>query len=143
MKKIEEEKAATLWDCGSPLYDSYEIASLGHVLERHMMALPLFSGSNSAISPFTSSSDSGHAVKNEGLDEAGSVPNSEAGSHLKRRILEVEMKETAKKLRSWLFRVRCSVGLCKKKHAKLRLPAESEGLIAIHHKGLQTAHGRT
>ena len=25
---------------GSPLYDSYEIASLGHVIDRHSLALP-------------------------------------------------------------------------------------------------------
>jgi hypothetical protein len=29
-----------IWDCGSPLYDSFELASLSNSLERHLMALP-------------------------------------------------------------------------------------------------------
>ncbi|KAK8921168.1 hypothetical protein KSP39_PZI019932 [Platanthera zijinensis] len=29
-----------VWDCGSPLYDSFELASLCHVLDRHIMKLP-------------------------------------------------------------------------------------------------------
>lgn len=29
-----------LWDCGSPLYDSYELVSLTHIIERHFMSLP-------------------------------------------------------------------------------------------------------
>lgn len=34
-----------VWDCGSPLYDSYELAALNHLLERHMMVLPPSCGS--------------------------------------------------------------------------------------------------
>ncbi|ONI07367.1 hypothetical protein PRUPE_5G115500 [Prunus persica] len=44
-EKEEEEEAASaakIWDCGSPLYDSYELASVGHILERHTMAFPFF-----------------------------------------------------------------------------------------------------
>ncbi|XP_062185591.1 uncharacterized protein LOC133889137 [Phragmites australis] len=36
----EEELMSATWDCGSPLYDSFELASLHHVLENHMMVLP-------------------------------------------------------------------------------------------------------
>lgn len=36
----EQKESDCIWDCGSPLYDSYELASFGHVLERHTMALP-------------------------------------------------------------------------------------------------------
>ncbi|CAA7062508.1 unnamed protein product [Microthlaspi erraticum] len=32
-----------LWDCGSPLYDSYELVSLTHIIERHFMSLPYLS----------------------------------------------------------------------------------------------------
>ncbi|KAK8958700.1 hypothetical protein KSP40_PGU003333 [Platanthera guangdongensis] len=31
---------ASVWDCGSPLYDSYELVSFCHVLDCHMMTLP-------------------------------------------------------------------------------------------------------
>uniref|UniRef100_A0A7C8YNH5 Uncharacterized protein n=1 Tax=Opuntia streptacantha TaxID=393608 RepID=A0A7C8YNH5_OPUST len=37
----ESEKVMNkVWDCGSPLYDSYELATLTHLIERHLMALP-------------------------------------------------------------------------------------------------------
>ncbi|KAG5222253.1 4-hydroxy-tetrahydrodipicolinate reductase [Salix suchowensis] len=45
-KRKAEQPAVDAWDCGSPLYDSYEIASLGHVIDRHSLALPFPSGSN-------------------------------------------------------------------------------------------------
>lgn len=44
-KEEDDEDATKMWDCGSPLYDSYELASLGHVLDRHTMALPAVGGS--------------------------------------------------------------------------------------------------
>ncbi|KAG6502508.1 hypothetical protein ZIOFF_034789 [Zingiber officinale] len=31
---------ARVWDCGSPLYDSSELASLLHIIDRHTMTLP-------------------------------------------------------------------------------------------------------
>ncbi|KMT20349.1 hypothetical protein BVRB_1g003480 [Beta vulgaris subsp. vulgaris] len=34
-----------IWDCGSPLYDSYELASLSHLIERHLMIIPSLGGS--------------------------------------------------------------------------------------------------
>ncbi|KAJ6946111.1 hypothetical protein NC651_001013 [Populus alba x Populus x berolinensis] len=38
-KRKEEQAAINVWDCGSPLYDSCEIASLGHLIDRHSLAL--------------------------------------------------------------------------------------------------------
>ncbi|KAG5228268.1 hypothetical protein IMY05_016G0078500 [Salix suchowensis] len=38
-KGKKEQAAINVWDCGSPLYDSYEIASLGHLIDRHSLAL--------------------------------------------------------------------------------------------------------
>lgn len=35
-----KEGATRVWDCGSPLYDSSELASLSHIIDRHTMALP-------------------------------------------------------------------------------------------------------
>ncbi|KAH0460103.1 hypothetical protein IEQ34_010766 [Dendrobium chrysotoxum] len=29
-----------MWDCGSPLYDSFELSSLFHIIDKHMMKLP-------------------------------------------------------------------------------------------------------
>ncbi|KAL2234666.1 UNVERIFIED_CONTAM: hypothetical protein Sindi_1198800 [Sesamum indicum] len=38
----EEERQGVpeVWDCGSPLYDAYELVSVANVIERHTMALP-------------------------------------------------------------------------------------------------------
>lgn len=36
----EDGEANGLWDCGSPLYDSFELASLYHLLDRKLMELP-------------------------------------------------------------------------------------------------------
>ncbi|KAL0428767.1 UNVERIFIED_CONTAM: hypothetical protein Sradi_0502700 [Sesamum radiatum] len=51
MKSIQEshdEKGINVWDCGSPLYDSYELVAVSHVVERHLMVLPYLSGSRNA-----------------------------------------------------------------------------------------------
>lgn len=39
-ERESEKVMIKVWDCGSPLYDSYELAALTHLIERHMMALP-------------------------------------------------------------------------------------------------------
>ncbi|XP_047167935.1 uncharacterized protein LOC124836776 [Vigna umbellata] len=45
----EEEKTMAIWDCGSPLYDSYELVSLDHIIDRHLMAFPSSNGSSKHI----------------------------------------------------------------------------------------------
>ncbi|KAI3422983.1 zinc_ribbon_12 domain-containing protein [Psidium guajava] len=65
--KLEEEEGEpeNVWDCGSPLYDSYELASLGHLLDRNTMALSE-SSPESELSPSTVNTDgSGSAMKAE------------------------------------------------------------------------------
>ncbi|EOA26166.1 hypothetical protein CARUB_v10019604mg [Capsella rubella] len=41
---VAEDDDRILWDCGSPLYDSYELVSLTHIIERHFMSLPSLAG---------------------------------------------------------------------------------------------------
>lgn len=121
MKKREEEEEEVniIWDCGSPLYDSYEIASLGHLLERHMMALP-FSGSSSrfTIPPTTSSSNKCYTIKKEGLHEVGSHTKIVGIIKLWKRKMSAQRKENPKKLRIGFQGICRSVGLCKKKYKK-------------------------
>ncbi|PON42229.1 hypothetical protein PanWU01x14_283450 [Parasponia andersonii] len=45
-KGEKEENNLAIWDCGSPLYDSYELVSLSHLIERHLMVLPSIGGSS-------------------------------------------------------------------------------------------------
>ncbi|CAL0315359.1 unnamed protein product [Lupinus luteus] len=52
-KEFEYERdhvgAFSIWDCGSPLYDSHELVSLSHMVERHMMVWPYLGGSKEII----------------------------------------------------------------------------------------------
>ncbi|KAM5555588.1 hypothetical protein ABKV19_023486 [Rosa sericea] len=57
--KGDHEAALAIWDCGSPLYDSYELASVSHLIERHLMAFPSLGGSSKRfIAKFSHSSSS-------------------------------------------------------------------------------------
>lgn len=53
----EEYEALAIWDCGSPLYDSHELVSLSHLIERHLMALPSLGRSRRFISHFSHPSE--------------------------------------------------------------------------------------
>ncbi|XXG42276.1 hypothetical protein AAC387_Pa01g2595 [Persea americana] len=46
----EDDEANALWDCGSPLYDSFELTSLYNLLDRKLMALPFPGGTSSSRS---------------------------------------------------------------------------------------------
>ncbi|KAF9687894.1 hypothetical protein SADUNF_Sadunf02G0140700 [Salix dunnii] len=50
----EEEEALAIWDLGSSLYDSHELVSLTHLVERHLMTLPSLGGSKRLSSKKTS-----------------------------------------------------------------------------------------
>ncbi|KAK4728845.1 hypothetical protein R3W88_021833 [Solanum pinnatisectum] len=39
--KASSSTSSIIWDCGSPLYDSYELVSLVHLIERNTMILPV------------------------------------------------------------------------------------------------------
>ncbi|KAL9234529.1 hypothetical protein vseg_009390 [Gypsophila vaccaria] len=39
-----DDKSLRVWDCGSPLYDSYELACVSHLIERHLMKHPYLVG---------------------------------------------------------------------------------------------------
>ncbi|CAA2951659.1 uncharacterized protein LOC111410948 [Olea europaea var. sylvestris] len=53
----EKERTLKVWDCGSPLYDSYELVSVSHVIERHFMVFPYLTKSRNVkkSSPVSSS----------------------------------------------------------------------------------------
>jgi hypothetical protein len=42
-----------IWDCGSPLYDSCELVTFSHIIERHMMECPYLGGSKQIITNFS------------------------------------------------------------------------------------------
>ncbi|CAI0546455.1 unnamed protein product [Linum tenue] len=61
----EESAAATaaMWDLGSPLFDSHEVVSVSHLIDRHLMALPssLGDGGSKQLSRKFSSATSGRS----------------------------------------------------------------------------------
>lgn len=42
----DEGVEVSIWDCGSPLYDTFELVSFSHLLDRHVMTLPFTHGSS-------------------------------------------------------------------------------------------------
>lgn len=38
---VDQISSSIIWDCGSPLYDSYELVSLLNLIERNTMILPV------------------------------------------------------------------------------------------------------
>ncbi|PKI51587.1 hypothetical protein CRG98_028011 [Punica granatum] len=48
-RPVDHQGGCRVWDCGSPLYDSYELAAVNHLLERHMMILPPSCGSRRIV----------------------------------------------------------------------------------------------
>ncbi|WCJ22384.1 hypothetical protein M5689_004479 [Euphorbia peplus] len=43
-KNVKEDKILSVWDLGSPLYDSYELVTLSHIIDRHLMIFPFYTG---------------------------------------------------------------------------------------------------
>ncbi|CAN0825174.1 hypothetical protein LINGRAHAP2_LOCUS332 [Linum grandiflorum] len=39
-RREEEKSTGKWWDLGSQLYDSHELVSINHLIERHLLALP-------------------------------------------------------------------------------------------------------
>ncbi|KAL2233813.1 uncharacterized protein LOC105174412 [Sesamum indicum] len=98
MKRIQEshdEKAINVWDCGSPLYDSYELVAVSHVVERHLMVLPYLSGSrNAATNELSHSDDQKPARDGEATTATSSAGKSSVLSFLRwnKRKLDGESK---------------------------------------------------
>ncbi|KAL0714966.1 hypothetical protein Bca4012_021945 [Brassica carinata] len=62
MKMVDDDHnydRRILWDCGSPLYDSYELVSLTHIIERHFMYIPSLSSSARKVCSSRTPSDLG------------------------------------------------------------------------------------
>lgn len=72
----EEEESTKIWDSGSPLYDSYELVSLGHVIDRHIMELPSLSGSRGLTNQSSSRSSNLISSKQGGASGFGMAKGS-------------------------------------------------------------------
>ncbi|KAI7994859.1 hypothetical protein LOK49_LG11G02784 [Camellia lanceoleosa] len=118
MKEEKEENALVIWDCGSPLYDSYELASLSHLIDRHMMALPSPGGSirhdvqsRPHSGTITTTTTTTTTMKMMNFHEVGMLTKYAEGKMWKRKMMITRgRKEKQNKLKSGFYRI-CS-GLC-------------------------------
>ncbi|KAK2650111.1 hypothetical protein Ddye_017600 [Dipteronia dyeriana] len=81
IEEIEEIEEVAIWDCGSPLYDSYELVSLSHVIERHLLTLPTLGGSKTYLAtnfyyPYDDPSNVGSAGLSSSSSSSSSSPSS-------------------------------------------------------------------
>jgi len=113
-KENEEEEGGdrdlAIWDCGSPLYDSHELVSLSHIIDRHLMAVPHVGGSkrliprfhraNNVVTPMVSNPSRGNS---KGSAMVVSVKEFDARKKRKKRKVTIGgWKET----KTWLSAVR-------------------------------------
>ncbi|EOX95768.1 hypothetical protein QQP08_001460 [Theobroma cacao] len=78
MKRLSETKeenedaaAFAVWDCGSPLYDSYELVTLSHLIERNLMKLPSLGGAMRQTTRFSHPSDVTPATSSDSTSVVG------------------------------------------------------------------------
>ncbi|KAI9109805.1 hypothetical protein K1719_018846 [Acacia pycnantha] len=98
-KQEEEESGMGIWDCGSPLYDSYELVSLSHVIERHMMVLPSLEGSKQIKTQFYDV----QRLRSSGNHRSSSMANRLNGFLMNWLWKRKRKKEKQRKMRKWVF----------------------------------------
>lgn len=116
----EGDLGLAIWDCGSPLYDSYELVALSHIIDRHLMALPHVGGSKRLIAPFprannvvaTSMVSSPPGGSFRGSAMVGRVKDFDVIRKMwKRKVVTIgRWKET----KTWLSALRKRIGLGRK-----------------------------
>nr|DAD19153.1 TPA_asm: hypothetical protein HUJ06_020616 [Nelumbo nucifera] len=121
-----EREGLAIWDCGSPLYDSFELASLTHLIERHLMILPfsclstckftgIFSDASTPTPSSLSTTDAASPANK--LSKVGSLNEFLGKYRWRRKMREEEKKEKAKKKKQqqvglYGFLNRIGIGLC-------------------------------
>ncbi|KAL5989220.1 hypothetical protein ACLOJK_010110 [Asimina triloba] len=87
-EKEEECEITGVWDCGSPLYDSFELVSLSQLLDRNMMGMAM-PGSSGSGGKDPSSSEAGDSISTTSMkvDLAGctGIFKTDTGDPAKRR----------------------------------------------------------
>ncbi|XP_057744624.1 pentatricopeptide repeat-containing protein At2g33760-like [Arachis stenosperma] len=131
LKNSEEEEevviggvvASPLWDCGSPLYDSFELATLSHIIDRHTVVLPHLSGSKKAISHGFDESHHHHHHHHHDEVKKISIEDSKGSSSLKSTSFSEILDKIMGKRKFLLSLAKSSnpttLAECKQIHAKL------------------------
>ncbi|KAG5223209.1 4-hydroxy-tetrahydrodipicolinate reductase [Salix suchowensis] len=101
LEQKQEEKTLAIWDLGSPLYDSYEVVALTHLIERQLMTLPYLGGSERLSSKMFSSACDDHAVALAALLEPDMGSRKRARSSTFSSLIEFARRQLRKR-RSWI-----------------------------------------
>ena len=104
LEQKQEEKTLAVWDLGSPLYDSYEVVALTHLIERELMTLPSLGGSKRLSSKIFSSACDDHAVILAALLESDIGSRRETKrvrSSISNNLIEFARRQLRKR-RSWI-----------------------------------------
>jgi hypothetical protein len=104
LERKQEEKTLAIWDLGSPLYDSYEVVSLTHLIERQLMTLPSLGGSKRLSSKIFSPACDDHAVIPAALLESnmGSKRETKRGRSSMLNNLTEFVRRQLRRRRSWI-----------------------------------------
>ncbi|PIN26539.1 hypothetical protein CDL12_00709 [Handroanthus impetiginosus] len=102
-ERLTEGAALKIWDCGSPLYDSYEVVAVSHLIEKNFMIFPNYNLSGSKeleadnqIFHSSSSSSERSAVAEEAVSSINGGKSS-VFSFLKRKKTDGQRKENKAK----------------------------------------------
>ncbi|KAI3444443.1 hypothetical protein Pfo_001108 [Paulownia fortunei] len=118
-KEEADEKGINIWDCGSPLYDSYELVAVSHVVERHFMILPYLSGSrklatelchsssliSSSEKPAQDEAASSNAGKSSVLSFLSELVERNVWKRKRKRKMDGERKQEAKKQKTGISKI--------------------------------------
>ncbi|CAA0831360.1 Unknown protein [Striga hermonthica] len=63
-KKASVQEDMKMWDCGSPLYDSYELVAVSNIIERHFIILPNYLRESRKVAAFVPAALTSSAVTN-------------------------------------------------------------------------------
>ena len=104
LERKQEEKTLAIWDLGSPLYDSYEVVSLTHLIERQLMTLPSLGGSKRLSSNIFSPACDDHAVVPAALLDSnmGSEREAKSGRSSILNNLTEFVRRQLRRRRSWI-----------------------------------------
>ncbi|CAK9165804.1 unnamed protein product [Ilex paraguariensis] len=113
-KDEEEEETMKIWDCGSPLYDSYELVSLTHHIEKHFMTIPSLGGSRHLTSQFSQAS---MVVPSSSKKVTGSSVVAFLADFVEKNVWkrrDGERKDKPKKLKTGVYKIYNRIGSWRK-----------------------------
>ncbi|TXG50637.1 hypothetical protein EZV62_023161 [Acer yangbiense] len=118
-KRLDIDSGILVWDCGSPLYDSYEIASFVHLIERKMIALalpPSPTGSDrfTDIGSSTTRGDDHHHQVNINHEALGNDGGFFSRSLVGRRLHLADQDNNIEKAKKFLRSLFSNCCLCRK-----------------------------